>query len=111
MASQLSLLDHIASRPSLPNVHFSGATYDPSLDLERLNAQQRRVHDAMIDGAWRTLREIGAITDDPEASISARLRDFNNHEYLSQFFVMDSERLPGLERRGVWRYRVRMRGP
>ena len=54
----------------------------------------------------KTLREIAAITGDPEASVSARLRDFNNHEYLKSHFVMESERMAALERRGVWRYRL-----
>jgi hypothetical protein len=47
------------------------------------------MHDGVIGGVWRTLRQIAAITGDPEASISTRLRDFNNHEYFRQFFVMD----------------------
>lgn len=58
-----------------------GPTFDRFLDKERLNAQQLRVLTVTLDGKWRTLGEIqhdiaarnGVV--DPEASISARLRD------------------------------------
>jgi hypothetical protein len=108
MSDQLSIFDYV---PPLPPISFKGETFDRSLDLERLNAQQRRVYDLMIDGCWRTLRMISDRTGDPEASVSARLRDFNNHEYLQRFFRMESERMPNLERRGVWRYRLLARAP
>jgi len=54
----------------------------------------------MADGRWHTLREISGQTGDPEASISARLRDlrkrkFGGHSVLRQ-------RLAG----GKWRYRM-----
>lgn len=106
MSDQLDLLSY---RPLLPNLHFYGSTFDAALDIERLGEQQRRVLAAMEDGAWRTLREIAAITQDPEASVSARLRSFNGHDYLKQFFIMESERMPGMDRRGVWRYRLLVR--
>lgn len=48
----------------------------------------------------QTLREIEVITGDPQASISARLRDFRNHDYLKQFLVMDGRRR-GNEKRGI----------
>jgi len=57
---------------------FSGRTYEPAFDRERLNAQQKRVFSLMADGQWRTLDEIRTVTKDPEASISARLRDLRN---------------------------------
>ena len=107
MTGQLDLLAWEA--PAIPNLHFSGSTYDSALDCTRLSDQQRRVWDAVQDGRWYTLREVANITDDPEASVSARFRDFNNHEYLSQVFIMESERVPGSEKRGHWRYRVRLR--
>jgi len=53
-----------------------GRTFDPFLDTERLNEQARRVFTIMRDNQGRSLYEISAITGDPEASISARLRDF-----------------------------------
>ena len=105
---QLSLLDYV---PPIPAIHFKGSTIRIPFDVARLNKQLRRVYRCMCDGQWRTLRQISDATGDPEASISARLRDFRNHQYLQQYFVMDSERVPGNERRGIWRYRVRARGP
>lgn len=54
---------------------FDGATYEPRLDLIRLNTQLGRVKHLMIDGRWRTLRSIAAQTGGSEASVSARLRD------------------------------------
>lgn len=52
----------------------------PAADAARLGAQLRRVIACMSDGEWRTLREINAVTGDPEASISARLRDMRRRE-------------------------------
>jgi hypothetical protein len=61
---------------------IQGNTFVAEFDRERLNAQQLRVLTVMLDGQFRTLGEIQhAVADrtgqvDPEASISARLRDF-----------------------------------
>lgn len=52
-----------------------GDTYTPALDRARLGAQAQRVLDVMRDERWRTLGELAAATGDPEASVSARLRD------------------------------------
>lgn len=92
MADQLDLEDYIAT--------IGGFTYDPALDGDRLGAQMIRVLDAMLDGRWRTLREISDITDDPEASISARLRDVRK---IWGEGAMESRRRPSVDaRRGVW---------
>ncbi len=58
-----------------------GATYSAAFDKERLNAQTRRVFDLMSDGLWRTLGEISAACGDPEASVSARLRDLRKEKF------------------------------
>jgi hypothetical protein len=67
----------VISQPSIdftpPPIH--GATFDESLDYDRLNRQQRLVYAVMADGQWRTLAEIHTLTGAPEASVSARLRD------------------------------------
>lgn len=63
------------------NTHFDGATFDATLDLSRLNAQMRRVYGVMQDGEWLSLREISQKTGDPEASISARLRDLRKERF------------------------------
>ena len=106
MTTGLPLLDHIER---LPPIHFRGESYDVLFDCKRLNGRQQQVHDCMIDGAWRTLREIECATGVPRASASARLRDFNNHAYLKQFFVMESRRR-GDPKLGIWEYQVRKRG-
>jgi hypothetical protein len=107
MSAQLDLLTDWAAR--LPQLNFHGVTYDGAFDQSRLNSQQQRVHDVMRCGEWRTLREISDETGDPEASVSARLRSYRSDEYLRQFFIMISERVPTLERRGYWRYRLLVR--
>lgn len=59
-----------------PHPDFDGATYVRANDRTRLGAQAQRVWDVMVRGAWLTLAELAARTGDPEASVSARLRDF-----------------------------------
>lgn len=63
---------HLAS-PGKPN--FQGDTYVAALDESRLCGQLKRVRDLMKDSKWRSLSEIAEATDDPQASVSARLRD------------------------------------
>lgn len=82
-----------------PDMARDGKTFDPLKDYERLNRQQRLVWDVMKDGGWRTLRAIGDLTDQPEASISARLRDFRKFG-----LTVDRKRVEG--RNGLWEYRV-----
>lgn len=96
------VLDLDAPEPALPaETTFHGSTYDAGLDGERLNAQQRRVWRLMRDGRWRTLREISDETRDPEASVSARLRDFRKLGW-----TVDRQRR-GEPGRGLWEYRLR----
>jgi|1_EtaG_2_1085319.scaffolds.fasta_scaffold12664_1 hypothetical protein len=82
---------------------FDGPTYEPEHDKPRLNAQCQRVWDLMEDGKWRTLREIGDTTHDPESSISARLRDFRKLKFGA---YQVERRRRGQERRGLFEYRL-----
>lgn len=54
----------------------------------------------MRDGQWRTLALIAAWINEPEASVSARLRDLRKKRYGSHIvhreYVSD----------GIWRYRL-----
>lgn len=91
--------------PALPNrlPHHDGATYNPVADKPRLNAQTARVFSIVCDGRWRTLREIADASGDPEASVSARLRDlrkpaFGGHEV--------QRRRRGEAKRGLHEYRL-----
>ena len=92
----------------LPLFRIGGRTFDATLDLERLSAQQVRVMAAMTDGRWRTLEEIQAHIKartgkrDPEPSISARLRDIRKY-YGEQ--VMESRRRTEDGVDGLWEYR------
>jgi len=58
-----------------------GRTYEHPQDHARLSRQRERVWDLMMDGRWRTLGEIASETDHPEASVSARLRDFRKPRF------------------------------
>lgn len=56
-------------------------TLDAARDGPRLAAQRARVFDLMQDSVWRKLGDIASITGYPEASVSARLRDFRKTRY------------------------------
>ena len=58
-----------------------GITFDSDFDLDRLNAQAKRVYVVMSDNQWHTLAEIAAATNDPESSVSARLRDLRKPRF------------------------------
>jgi hypothetical protein len=73
-----------------------GATFEPERDGPRLSAQAKRVFDLMQDGCWRGLREISEFTGDPEASVSARLRDLRRHYTVDRKYIAS----------GLHRYRV-----
>ena len=93
MSEQIDLLSW---RPPEPP-RFLGATFSATRDGKRLNEQSQRVHDVMIDGVERGLKQIAALTGDPEASISARLRDLRRYGFtVSRRYV----------ERGLWLYRV-----
>lgn len=67
--------------PVAPRAEFDGKSYEGALDYARLNRQLRLVLDVMKDGQWRTLRRIAEVTREPEASISARLRDLRKERF------------------------------
>ena len=60
---------------------FDGADYVPSRDDVRLTGQLERVFNLMADGKWRTLRQIAEGTGDPEASISAQMRNLRKARF------------------------------
>lgn len=86
------------------SVWFDGATYDPDQDESRLARQINRVWRAMNDGGWHTLADLSLQTGVPEASISARLRDFRKPRFGGH--VVLRERAGG----GLWRYKLVVRG-
>lgn len=79
-----------------------GVTYERTFDLERLNAQMRRVYNVLRAGTWHTLADIAERTNDPEASVSARIRDLRKPEFGA--FKVARRRMPGSN--GQWQYRI-----
>lgn len=80
-----------------------GDTFDPALDVVRLNKQMRAVYDVVRGGGWWTLGGIAAATGSPEASVSARLRDFRKARYGSH--TVDRIRADPPSG-GHWQYRL-----
>lgn len=82
------------------SMQFDGETYDEARDGPRLNRQAQLVFDVVKDGRWRTLHAIAEQTGEPEASVSARLRDlrkarFGGHSVDRRYIAQ-----------GVWEYRL-----
>lgn len=82
---------------------FDGPDYVPPLDRERLTTQLMKVYSLMRDGNWRTLGEISEIIEEPEASISARIRDLRKKKFGS--FIVPRRRR-GDPKKGLWEYSV-----
>ena len=82
---------------SLTDWKPKGATINPTRDTARLAAQMQRVHDFVFGAGWTTLGAISEATGDPEASVSARLRDLRD-----MGFTVEREFVS----RGLQRYRV-----
>ena len=85
---------------------YDGESYRPHLDRRRLSAQHQRVWGVMMDGQFRTLREIAELTGDPEASVSARLRDFRKPRFGAHGVA---RRRRGDGARGVYEYQLVIR--
>lgn len=92
-----------AADPTEPGPDFDGDTYERPLDRLRLSGQLGRVMGTMEDGRWRTLAELSAATGDPEASVSARLRDLRKRKFGGR--VVEARRR-GDPTRGAWEYRL-----
>lgn len=87
--------------PTLFDQPRDGWTYDDGRDRIRLNAQHMRVYRAMyFAGGWLTLNELAYITGDPEASVSARLRDFRKPRFGGH--TVERRHVEG----GLWEYRL-----
>lgn len=95
MTTQLTLM------PLPPLPYFAnGETFDAALDAERLKGQHHRVYAVMRDGDWRSLADLADQTGYPEASISARLRDFRKPRFGSH--TVERRRVGG----GLFQYRL-----
>ena len=69
-----------AQRPSTAP-DFDGDTYITAKDKVRLTGQLKRVYETVKDGRWLTLNGIAARTSDPQASISAQLRNLRKPRF------------------------------
>ena len=84
-----------------------GTTFEPKRDTARLNAQARRVYNAMSSGEWLSLYDIRRLIcvntgfKDPEASISARIRDLRKEKFGG--FTVERRYI----RKGLWEYRLK----
>jgi len=65
------------------SARFDGATFDQDKDGPRLHRQLEVVKAWMLERGWHTLSEISAGTGEPEASVSARLRDLRKEKFGS----------------------------
>jgi hypothetical protein len=84
-----------------PAIHQrDGQTYDHARDGLRLAAQHQRVLAWMSDGQWHTLAELAKLTGDPEASVSARLRDLRKPRFGAYQVARE------YVQRGLWKYRL-----
>ncbi len=86
--------------------YFDGSTYEPKFDATRLRGEMARVYNLMMsfpNGRWWTLREISNSTQDPEASISARLRDLRKAKFGAHTV---NRRRRGDPKRGIWEYQL-----
>lgn len=83
-------------------MRFSGTTYDPNQDQQRLTTQYNRVFERMCDGEWHTLAELAEYSNGSEAAVSARVRDMRKQRFGAH--TVERERVPG--KKGLWRYRL-----
>ena len=79
-----------------PDLFFYRRVGDIEIADTPRDRQRDRVWAALREGQWWTLEELARRTGDPEASISARIRD------LRKTYMIHKERLPS----GLWRYRA-----
>lgn len=83
-----------------PEERFGGSTYEPAFDAERLGKQAKAVFRLLREDRWWTLRQLSDATGYPEASVSARLRDFRKQKFGG--YIVERQRVSG----GLWRYRM-----
>ena len=84
----------------------SGPAVLTHADFVRMGKQRAAVLAYMAAGAWWTLAALSDATGYPEASVSARLRDFRKPKHGAHTVERKREG-PG---RGTWVYRVVLNG-
>jgi len=89
-----------------PKGGFDGHTYEPKKDKVRLTKQIGRVFKLMRDGKWRTVQEIAAITEDPENSVSAQLRNLRKGRFGGHKV---ERRIRGYRAQALYEYRLEVK--
>lgn len=87
-----TLVPNLPARPAHHRPAFFGSTYSETHDRARLNRQLTLVRDCLLDGQRRTLAQISQETGEPEASVSARLRQLRLPRF--GFYDVKKNRLP-----------------
>ena len=82
---------------------FSGTTYDPTQDHDRLTTQLNRVFDKMKGGQWHTIDELTAYSGGTPQAVIARIRDFRKERFGGH--TVERERVKA----GLWRYKLILR--
>lgn len=90
---------------AVPNRLYDGSTIDHDKDHKRLRLQHAAVFNVMKDGHWRPLALIARLTGAPEASVSARLRDFRKERFGAHTVQRERRDWDG----GTWVYRLVVR--
>lgn len=100
-----------AEQPSLalpepPPGNRGGGSYDRSMDFDRLNTQAADVWRVLAKDSrrWHTLASLSRATGHPEASVSARLRDFRKPEF-------GGHEIETVRQGNVFLYRLKIRRP
>ena len=62
---------------------FDGSDYVHERDSHRLTGQLKRIYVELQSGEWFTLNQLADITGDPQASISAQLRNLRKERFGS----------------------------
>lgn len=88
-AKQMTIDGYLATKPK----EARGVTCEAQ-DVPRLNDQAMRVYRVMRFLGTHTLRQLSAITGDPEASISARIREIRAYLHEGDKGTIIRERVP-----------------
>ena len=82
---------------------FDGSDYDDKFDYNRLSGQMLKIWEVMKGGEWFTLQELKDVTNAPEASISAQLRNFRKDKFGGH--AVDKRRR-GDRKSGLFEYKL-----
>lgn len=92
-------------RKAVNGAHFNGPEYSHKEDHSRLLKQHERILRLMMDGEWRTVKEISRITRDPENSVQAQLRHLRKPRFGA--FIVSRRKVE--KTRALYEYHVRER--